>query len=95
MMTGYLLFSVIILDFSPYVWAMLSCSFIYLIYEGFVVCLERQTDGPEAVCSPYAFTKLISRGISSHVLPSRVLPAFFFWTPPHCLKKNGTFAFWH
>src|SRR5258705_3904102 len=29
-------------------------------------------------------------GMSSHVRPSNILPNFFFQTPPHCLKKNGT-----
>ena len=29
-------------------------------------------------------------GISSLVLPSSRRPAFFFRTPPHCLKKNAT-----
>jgi len=31
-------------------------------------------------------------GISSHVRPSRCRPAFFLFTPPHCLKKNATRA---
>ena len=26
----------------------------------------------------------------SQARPSKVRPAFFFWTPPHCLKKKGT-----
>jgi hypothetical protein len=30
-------------------------------------------------------------GILSKVLPFSNLPAFFLFTPPHCLKKNGTF----
>src|SRR5579862_44922 len=34
-------------------------------------------------------------GNSSNVRPSRVLPASFFLTPPHCLKKKGTFARLH
>jgi hypothetical protein len=29
-------------------------------------------------------------GISSQVLPSNFLPVDFFLTPPHCLKKKGT-----
>jgi len=29
-------------------------------------------------------------GISSHVRPFRSRPAFFLFTPPHCLKKNET-----
>lgn len=43
----------------------------------------------------YAFTKFMFAGISSQVLPSSVLPALFFCTPPHCLKKNGTLALRH
>ena len=31
-----------------------------------------------------------ARGISSQVRPSSSRPFFFFWNPPHCLKKNGT-----
>src|SRR5436190_19142019 len=31
-----------------------------------------------------------STGYSSYTLPLRIRPAFFFWGPPHCLKKNGT-----
>jgi len=34
----------------------------------------------------------VSVGIWSHVLPSRTRPFLFLMTPPHCLKKNGTFA---
>src|SRR5262245_10916729 len=34
-------------------------------------------------------------GISSQVFPSRMRPARFLFTPPHCLKKKGTFAAWH
>jgi hypothetical protein len=29
-------------------------------------------------------------GNSSQVRPSSNRPARFFWTPPHCLKKNAT-----
>src|SRR5438128_109701 len=29
-------------------------------------------------------------GMSSYVRPSSSRPAFFFWNPPHCLKKKGT-----
>ena len=43
----------------------------------------------------YAFSKVIFVGISPHILPSSNLPAFFLWSPPHCLKKNGTLAFKH
>lgn len=43
----------------------------------------------------YAPAKFAPAGISSQVRPSRVRPAFFFCTPPHCLKKNGTLAFKH
>ena len=35
----------------------------------------------------------LKRGISSHNLPSKLLPALFLFTPPHCLKKKGTRAF--
>ena len=28
-------------------------------------------------------------GISSHSRPSRSLPVFFLFVPPHCLKKKG------
>jgi hypothetical protein len=35
------------------------------------------------------------RGISSQVRPSRMRPAFFLFTPPHYLKKNGTLAARH
>ena len=34
-------------------------------------------------------------GIWLHVRPSNVLPAFFLFTPPHCLKKNCTPALRH
>ena len=33
---------------------------------------------------------LTRAGYSSYVRPCSNLPAFFFLTPPHCLKKNGT-----
>ena len=33
-------------------------------------------------------------GISFPVRPSRTRPACFLFTPPHCLKKNGTSATW-
>src|SRR5659263_774959 len=33
--------------------------------------------------------------MSSQVLPSSSRPAFFFLTPPHCLKKKGTPAWAH
>lgn len=36
--------------------------------------------------------QLVTLGISSHVLPSSSLPAFFLFFPPICLKKNGMFA---
>src|ERR1700674_5712293 len=32
-------------------------------------------------------------GNSSHVRPPRSRPVLFLFTPPHCLKKNGTRAF--
>lgn len=35
------------------------------------------------------------RGRSSQVLPSRRRPVRFFFTPPHCLKKNATPALAH
>jgi hypothetical protein len=34
-------------------------------------------------------------GISSQVRPFNNLPDFFLFTPPHCLKKNGTLALKH
>src|SRR3990172_1747130 len=34
-------------------------------------------------------------GISSQVLPSSTRPVFFLFTPPHCLKKKGTFDVSH
>lgn len=37
----------------------------------------------------------IVSGISSHVRPSSRRPVFFLFTPPHCLKKNGTPASRH
>jgi hypothetical protein len=40
----------------------------------------------------YTFTEFMVTGISSQVLPLSVRPALFFYTPPHCLKKNGTLA---
>ncbi len=40
---------------------------------------------------PHAITG--SPGIWFHSLPSSKRPARFLFTPPHCLKKNGTFIF--
>jgi hypothetical protein len=57
------------------------------------MCYEEQKASRYDWLFIYAFTKFL--GISSHVLPSRVLPARFFCTPPHCLKKNGTLALKH
>src|SRR5213596_856202 len=35
------------------------------------------------------------RGTLSYFFPSRSRPALLLRTPPHCLKKKGTFAFSH
>jgi len=37
----------------------------------------------------------VARGNWSQVCSSSILPFFFLLTPPHCLKKNGTFAARH
>ena len=43
----------------------------------------------------YSIASSALTGISSQVRPSSLRPLFFFWTPPHCLKKKGTPAFRH
>ena len=44
---------------------------------------------PPMLLGPYY---RIAPGIWSHVSPSSIRPARFLNTPPHCLKKNGTWS---
>src|SRR5690606_25826036 len=39
--------------------------------------------------------RLVRGGNSSQVRPLSTRPLRLFWTPPHCLKKNGTLAARH
>ena len=59
------------------------------------VTRQRNGTGDEPAPVGYASARFGKAGISSQVLPCSRRPARFFWTPPHCLKKNGTCLAWH
>jgi len=50
---------------------------------------RRATACLSAGASCYVLIRISAAGIWSHVRPSRIRPASFLLTPPHCLKKNG------